>query len=218
LRDGRLVRILLADDHEIVRRGLRAILAGHPEWEICGEAVNGRQAIEHAKEFKPDLVVMDIGMPELNGLGATRLILKALPKTQVLILTIHESERLVQEVLEAGARGFVLKSDAGTELIAAVEALLEHKLAFTSRVAEIMLRDYLKNPHHRPADEHRLTPREQEIVQLLAEGNSNKEVATRLRISVKTVETHRSHIMTKLNLHNLGELVRYAVRNGIVEA
>ena len=160
---------------------------------------------------------MDIGMPELNGLGATRQILKMLPGTEVLILTIHESESLVQEVLEAGARGFVLKSDAGSELIAAVDSMLQHKLAFTSRVSEIMLRGYLRGSHADRNDEARLTSREQEIVQLLAEGKSNKDVAAILRISVKTAETHRSHIMSKLKFHSMGELVRYAVRNGIIQ-
>jgi DNA-binding NarL/FixJ family response regulator len=213
-----LSRILLADDHEIVRRGLREILRTRPDWEICAEAATGREALDRARESKPDLVIMDIGMPELNGLGATRQILKALPDTQVLILTVHESESLVQEVLEAGARGFVLKSDAGSELIGAVDTMLHHNLAFTSSVSEIMLRGYLKGSQTDHRDEARLTPREQEIIQLLAEGESNKEIAAVLHISVKTAETHRSHIMLKLNLHSVGELVRYAVRNGIIQA
>ena len=210
-------RILLADDHEIVRRGLRAILAARPEWEICAEATNGRQALEQAKQFKPDLVIMDIGMPDLNGLSATRQILKELPHTEVLIVTIHEPEHLVRAVLDAGAHGFLLKSDAGRDLIAAVDALLKHKVSFSSKVSELVLQGYLKSSTPSADDDIRLTPREQEIVQLLAEGKSNKEVAAVLLIGVRTVETHRRHIMAKLNMHNVGELVRYAVRRGIVE-
>lgn len=212
-----LSRILLADDHEIVRRGLRAILAARPEWEICAEATNGRQALEQAKQLRPDLVIMDIAMPELNGLNAARQILKELPQTEILILTVHEPEPLVRAVLDAGAHGFILKSDASRDLITAVDALLKHKVSFTNRVSELMLQGYLKTSEVNYSDDVRLTPREQEIVQLLAEGKSNKEAATLLQIGVRTVETHRRHIMAKLNLHNLGELVRYAVRRGIVD-
>jgi DNA-binding NarL/FixJ family response regulator len=215
------VRILIADDHEVVRRGLRALLESDPGWQICGEAANGRAAVEKSKELKPDVVVLDIAMPEMNGLEATRQILKALPRTQVLILTVHESEQLVHDVLAAGARGYVLKSDAGRDLLNAVQALSQHRPFFTSRVAEIVLDDYRK--HIPPSAEtglahSPLSSREREIVQLLAEGRSNKEVATALNISVKTAETHRAHIMAKLNLHSIGELVRYAVRNAIIEA
>ena len=210
-------RILLADDHEIVRRGLRAILAARPDWEICAEASNGRQALEQAKQLKPDLVIMDIGMPEMNGISATRQILKELPTTEVLILTIHDPEPLVRSVFDAGAHGFMLKSDAARDLLTAVEALLKHQVSFSSRVSELMLQGYLKGPAPEANDGVRLTGREQEIVQLVAEGKSNKEVATALHIGVRTVETHRRHIMAKLNLHNVGELVRYAVRTGMVE-
>lgn len=213
-----MYRILVADDHEVVRRGLRAVLSARPEWEICAEATDGREAVERAKRLKPDLVIMDIGMPELNGLCATRQILRELPRTEVLILTMHESEHVIREVLDAGAHGFILKSDAGCELVAAVDSLLQHKLAFTSRVSEMMLHGYLNGTLSKPTDYARLTAREQEVIQLLAEGKSNKEVATALNISVKTAESHRSHVMAKLGLRNWGELVLYAVRNGIVQA
>jgi DNA-binding NarL/FixJ family response regulator len=215
------LRILVADDHKVVRRGLRALLESRPGWEVCGEATTGREAVEKARELKPDLVVLDITMPELNGLEATRQILKALPRTEVLVLTIHESEQVVHEVLEAGARGYVLKSDAGRDLVAAVQALSQHKPFLTLGVTEMMLGAYQKGglPQEEPGASHSpLSPREREIVQLLAEGRSNKDVATTLNISVKTVETHRANIMLKLNLHSIGDLVRYAIRNGIIEA
>ena len=213
------VRILVADDHEVVRRGLRAILETREGWEVTGEAATGREAVEQAKQLKPDVVVLDLVMPEMNGLEATRRILKAVPTAEVLILTMHEPEHLMREVLTAGARGYLLKSDAGRELVAAVDALSRHVPAFTSRVANALLEAYLKDDgHERGADRRqgRLTPREREIVQLLAEGKTNKEVAAALDISVKTVEAHRSNVMHKLGLHSLSEIVHYAVRNKIV--
>ncbi len=214
-----VVRILVADDHEVVRRGLRTLLEAQPEFQVCGEAANGREAVQKAKECKPDLVVMDIAMPELNGLEATREILRALPQTEVLILTMHESEQVVREVLEAGARGYVLKCDDGRDLVRAVKTLRQHKPMFTSRVAELLLRGYLDGVQAGNAEPSlpSLTPREREIVQLLAEGKSNKEVAVLLDISLKTVEAHRANIMHKLNLHSITELVHYAIRNNIVE-
>jgi DNA-binding NarL/FixJ family response regulator len=207
-------RILLADDHEIVRRGLRSILGTRPDWEICGEAADGREAVDEAKRLLPDLVIMDIGMPVLNGLGATRQIIRELPGTEVLILTMHQSEQIVWEVLDAGARGFVMKSDAGSDLVAAAEALLEHKLSLTGKISELLLRAYLSKAP-RP-EESELTVREQETLELLAEGKSNKGIAEALHISVKTAEAHRSRLMKKLNLRNMGELMRYAVRKGII--
>jgi DNA-binding NarL/FixJ family response regulator len=214
------VRILIADDHEVVRRGIRALLETQTGWEVAAEAVTGRQAIEEAKRINPDIVIMDITMPEMNGLEATRQIRKVVPDTEVLILSVHDSEQLVREVLDAGARGYVLKSDAGRDLIAAVETLCQHKPFFTAKIAEMMLEGFLKGGS--ATDTNRaslslLTTREREIVQLLAEGKSNKEVADILGISVKTVETHRSHVMTKLNLHSMSDLVRYAVRNQLIE-
>lgn len=211
-------RILIADDHEVVRRGLRALLEMRPDWEVCGEAVTGRQAVEEVRRLAPDIVIMDISMPEMNGLEATRQISKMSLKTQTLILSVHDSEQLAHEALEAGARGYVLKSDAGRELLDAVEALCQHKPFFTARVSEMVLEGYLKGGAEINKEAlNPLTAREREIVQLLAEGKSNKEIADLLEISVKTVETHRSHIMSKLNLHSLSDLVRYAVRNQLVQ-
>jgi DNA-binding NarL/FixJ family response regulator len=211
-------QILIADDHEVVRRGLRALLSADPDWEICAEAANGREAVERARQLQPDLVILDTSMPELDGLGAARQIRKLLPATEVLILTTKHSENLVREVLEAGARGFSLKSDSGRDLIAAVEALLDHRPSFSPQVSEILLEGYLTGAGRKRGEHPALTAREREIVQLLAEGKSNKEVASILRISVKTAETHRGHIMAKLNLRNLCDLVRYAIRNEIVQA
>ena len=208
------LRILLADDHELLRQGLRTLIEGQSDWQVCGEASTGREAVAKARELKPDIVVMDFTMPELNGMEATRQIRAALTRTQVLILTMHESEELVREVLAAGARGYVLKSDAGRVLVDALKALADQKPYFTSKISALVLEGYL-NPLTRenPA----LTPREREIVQLVAEGRSTKELADRLGITPKTAETHRTNIMRKLNLHSVSEVVRYAIRNKLVE-
>jgi DNA-binding NarL/FixJ family response regulator len=214
------VRIIIADDHEIMRKGLRSLLEARPEWQVIAEASTGREAVEKIRELSPNVAVLDIGMPELNGLEATRHIVRESPQTQVLILTMHESEQMVRDVLDAGARGYVLKSDAARDLVNAVDALSQHRTFFSSRISDILLQAYLHGPE-RPVQPQpargRLTAREREIVQLLAEGKSNKEVATALNISVKTAETHRTNIMNKLDLHSISELVRYAVRNNIVE-
>jgi DNA-binding NarL/FixJ family response regulator len=212
------LRILIADDHELARNGIRCLLETHPGWEICAEAKDGREAVEHAARLKPDIFLLDIGMPNLNGLDAARQILAMRPDARILILTIHDSEQVVREVLAAGARGFLLKSDAGRDLISAVEALEQHRAFFTSKVAQMMLDGYL-----RPAEESHgssqpmLTPREREVIQLVAEGKSTKEVAIALKLSVKTAETHRTNLMRKLNLHSVADLTLYAVRNGIVQ-
>jgi len=212
-------RILLADDHEIIREGLRSVLETRKDWEIVGEATNGREAVKKVGELKPDVVVMDISMPELNGLEAVRQIVKQVPRTEVLVLTMHDSEDLVRGVLDAGARGYLLKSDASRQLISAIEALRLHKPYLTPRVNEVVLRGYLgEEPLKGETSGGKLTPREREIVQLLAEGLSSKEVAGTLHISVKTAETHRTNIMRKLDIHSVSELVRYAVRNHIIEA
>lgn len=216
------VRLLLADDHEIVRKGLRALLEAEPGWQVAAEAADGRDAVEKAQQIKPDIAILDISMPSLNGLEATRQIVKGTPQTKVLVLTMHDSDPLIQRVLEAGARGYLLKSDAARDLVAAVDALHRNKTFFTPKVAQLVLEGYLdKNPGERSSLEggsFRLTDRQREIVQLLAEGKSSKEVASALGLSVKTAETHRANIMRRLDCHSVTALVRYAIRNHIIEA
>lgn len=213
------MRILIADDHDVVRAGLRQLLLERKGWEICGEASTGRQAVSLALETKPDVVVMDISMPELNGLEASRQIRKGLPKTEIVILSLHLSDQLAYEIIDAGIRGYVLKSDANRDLVSAVESLGMHRPFFTAKVSEMMM-DGLRGdkPRETRADARsRLTGRQREIVQLLAEGKTSKEVAVALNISVKTAETHRANIMRRLELHSVSELVRYAVKNQIIE-
>ena len=216
-------RILLADDHEVVRAGLRALLEEQSGWEVVAEAVDGRDAVEKASKLKPDAVVIDIAMPSLNGLEAVRQIVKAVPNTKVLVLTMYDSDPLIQQVLQAGARGYLLKSDAGRDLVSAIEALRRNKTFFTPKVSQMVLEGYLdKKPKEKEpegeAEILRLTSRQREIVQLLAEGKSSKEVAAVLGLSVKTAETHRANIMRKLDCHSVTELVRYAIRNHIIAA
>ncbi len=212
-----MLRILIADDHETIRRGLRDILEQHEGWQVCAEASNGRQAAQLAQKTRPDVAVLDLAMPELNGLEATRHIKNALPRTEVLIFTMHEMEEQVRDVLSAGALGYLLKSDAAQHIVAAVEALAEHKPYFTWKVSKAMLNTYLAQ-RHANHDAEELTPREREIIQLLAEGRGNKAVSALLGISVKTTETHRAAIMKKLGLSSITELVRYAVRKGVIRA
>ena len=213
-----VLRILLADDHEIVRRGLKDLLEAEAGWEIVGEATTGREAVAKAKLLKPDVVILDLRMPELNGLDATRQILQSVPGTEILILTVSDSELMARTVLEAGAHGYLSKSDAGRDLVAAVESLRNHRPFFTSTIARMVLEGFLKRggSEAATAPSDILSAREREIIQLLAEGKSNKEVAVALGISVKTAETHRAHIMRKLDLHSTSDLVHYAVRNGII--
>src|SRR5215469_696531 len=215
------VRILLADDHEIVRRGLRALLERHEGWEVCGEATDGREAVEKAKELKPDVIILDIGMPNLNGLDATRRLLQHDPNFKVIVLTVTDADQVVREALNAGARGFVLKSDAARDLVSAVEALQSRHMFFTPRVNDLLLAGFLEKghavSHSEPPSLPTLTPREREITQLLAEGKSSKEAASALNLSTKTVETHRSNIMRKLSLHSIRDLVVYAIKNKIIQ-
>lgn len=217
----RPVHILLADDHEVVRKGLRALLETQPGWKVIAEATDGREAVEKAQSMHPDVAIVDIGMPSLNGLEATRQIVKKAPRTRVLVLTMHDTNPLIQQVVKAGARGYVLKSDVASDLVAAVEALVRDQTFFTSKVSQIILDRYVGKsdvPENVADPDSPLTPREREVVQLLAEGKSSKEVAAVLGISVKTAETHRINLMRKLDCHSVAEVVRYAVRNLIAEA
>jgi DNA-binding NarL/FixJ family response regulator len=212
-------RILIADDHDIVRRGLRLLIESEWGWEVCGEAASGLEAVKLAEKLKPDVVVLDVAMPELGGVEAARQIKRALPETEVLAFTGDESESVIHQLFAAGARSCVHKSDADKHVVPAIKALCEHKPFLGSRVSEIVFESYMKGgaqPHQIAPDG--LTPREREIVQLLSEGKSNKEVATALGISPKTAETHRAAIMRKLRLDSFADLVRYAIRNRIIQA
>ena len=215
------LRILLADDHEIVRRGLCALLQKHEGWEVVGEATDGREAVEKAKQLKPDVVILDVGMPNLNGLDATRQLLQYDPNFKVIVLTITDSDQVIREALDAGARGFVLKSDAARDLVSAVDALQHKRMFFTPRVNDLVLAGFLDKGHvmskSEPPSLPTLTAREREITQLLAEGKSSKEVASLLNLSTKTVETHRSNIMRKLSFHSIRDLVVYAIKNNIIQ-
>ena len=215
------LRILIADDHEVVRRGLIALLQTQEGWEVCAEAADGREAVEKAKLLKPDFVILDIGMPNLNGLAATRQLTEHDPNFKIIVLTITDSDHVIREALDAGARGFVLKSDAVRDLISAIQALQRGQMFFTPRVNEMVLAGFLEKgtlAHRGGAPKFpNLTPREREVIQLLAEGKSSKEVATVLNLSTKTAETHRSNIMRKLGFHSIRDLVLYAVKNDIIQ-
>jgi two-component system, NarL family, response regulator NreC len=211
------VRILIADDHDVVRQGVRAVLEGQAGWVVCGEASTGREAVAKATDLQPDVVVLDISMPELNDLEATRQIRRAV-SAKILILTVHESDQVVTEVLDAGAHGYVLKTDAGRTLVEAIRALLRHQEFLTERVHVVAAR--AAGPRRAAAvtrSSGRLTPRQREALQLLTEGKSNKEIGVLLGVTTKTAETHRAHILAKLHLQSMSELVRYAIRNRIIE-
>jgi len=214
-----ILRIVIADDHEIVRQGVKNLVANEADMEICGEATIGRDAVSLVEKLKPDVAILDISMPGLNGIDAARQILKAQPKTKVLMFTMHEAEQLVHEVFNAGAHGYLLKSDAGRHLIAAIRTVASGSHYFSSKLSEVIFESFLKKdvPHLPAASQQKPSGREREIIQLLAEGKSNKEVATTLGISVKTAETHRAAVMRKLGLHSISELVRYAIRNHMIE-
>jgi DNA-binding NarL/FixJ family response regulator len=214
-----MVRILLADDHDVVRRGLKALLQEYPGWEICGEALSGRYAVDLARELQPDIAIVDLMMPDLNGLETTRQIRKASERTQVLIFTMHHDESLVHEVLDAGARGYLLKTDAEHHIVTAVETLLRRQPYFSALVSETVLEGFLRSGRQAAiaTAAPRLTAREREIMQLLAEGHRNKQIAQDLGISIKTVETHRTTLMRKIGIKSIVELVRYAVRNRFTE-
>jgi DNA-binding NarL/FixJ family response regulator len=217
-------RVLAADDHGIVRHGLRILVESQPGVEVCGEASNGREVVEFVKNSKPDLVILDLVMPDTDGLKVIRAIREISPKTEVLVLTIHFSEELAREVINAGALGYVLKSDAESELLAALDHMRRHQPFFTSKLAAAMSRDFIHRPSAGAGTAGQivpavspLTPREIEVVQLLATGKHNKEIAATLEVSARTVESHRNHIMRKMNFSSFSDLVRFAVRNKIIE-
>ena len=210
------LKVLIADDHDLMRRGIKALIESQDSWIVCAEARTGREAVDKAESTKPDVAIIDISMPELNGIDAARRIKAVVPRTEVLILSIHYSDQVVRDVINSGIRGFVVKSDSERDLVMAVEALSKHRAFFTPLATQAMLNNLEKPEEAEPA-ETRLTTREREILQLLSEGKSSKEVASVLNISVKTAETHRSNLMGKLGLHNVSELVRYAVRNRIIQ-
>ena len=212
------IRAVIADDHEIVRQGLKALLENE-DCQVCAEYSSGREAVEGTKKLKPDVAVLDISMPDLNGVEATQQITKEVPETKVVVLTMHDSEELARKVLEAGARGFVLKSDAVRDLANAVKTVATGKPFFSGKISEMLLRGYLEGGRKIESESiPTLTPREREVVQLLAEGKSSKEVASILGTSPATVDTQRAKIMQKLDLHSVTDLVRYAIRNHIIEA
>jgi DNA-binding NarL/FixJ family response regulator len=214
----RKTRILLADDHKLMRSGLKALIEQQPDLTVVGEADDGRQAVALAASLKPDLLVMDIGMPNLNGIEAARQITQANPATAIVILSMHSDESYVLRALKAGAKGYLLKDSAESDLIRAVHAVAGGKSFFSPAVSKVLLDDYVRKLQRSGAEDayDLLTPREREILQLIAEGKSNKDVANLLNLSVYTVETHRSNIMEKLNLRGIPELILYAVRKGII--
>jgi len=210
-----VTRILIADDHEVVRSGLRAILEAHDGWQVVAEAEDGKDAIAKALESKPDVAIVDYSLPLINGIEVTRQIRGRIPEAEILIFTMHDSEILLRELLEAGARAYLLKSDAKQYLIAAVDSLINHKPFFTGRVSEQLLATYLMSDRFK--GEGTLTPRERLVVQLIAEGHGNKEIGSILNLSVKTIESHRATAMRKLNVTSTAAIVRYAIRNRLVE-
>lgn len=208
------IRILLADDHAVVRQGFKMILDAQPDMEIVGEAGNGREAVELVEELKPDVVVMDVAMPELNGIEATRRVASSVPHTRVIALSMHKDSVYVREVLRAGARGYLLKDSGAGDLVSAVRAVAQGEGYLSPAVSDAVLDDYRKHVTN-PID--LLSSREREVLQMLAEGKTNKEIAGVLNLSVYTVDAHRGRIMEKLNLHSINELVRFAVRNGMID-
>ena len=211
-----MIRILLADDHELVRHGIRHTLESNPNWQVVGEASDGRQAVDLVRELTPDIVILDLNMPGLTGIEALREIVKTTPKPRVIVLSVDDSEPMILEALSAGAQAYLLKTDAARDLVTAVESLIEGRPFFTAKVAQIILERYIQgNSHKRKEERCRLTPREREVVRLVADGKTNKDMAALLNISIRTVETHRSNIMEKLDLHTVSDLVMYAIRHGL---
>ena len=216
------LNVLVADDHDIVRRGLRDLIEKQPGWKVVAEASNGKEAVDKIREMNPDVSILDISMPSLNGLEAAKQISQNGSQTKVLILTMHHSDALIQEMLNSGVRGYVLKSDAASELVQAIDALRRNRTFFTAKVSQMFLDGQLEKnaKHNSNGDKNalRLTPRQREIVQLLAEGKNSREIAAVLGTTFKTVETHRANIMRRLECHSVTELVRYAIRNELIQA
>ena len=212
------IRVVLADDHTLIRAGLRMVVTSQPDLTVIGEANDGREALAMADKLKPDVVVMDIGMPSLNGIEACRRIHNSLPKTQVVMLSMHSDEGYVLRALKAGARGYLLKDSAEADLANAIRAVVAGKSFFSPAVGKVLLEDYMRKLERTGAEDSfdLLSPREREVLQLVAEGKSSKEIANLLGLSVYTVETHRANVMQKLNLHNIPELILYAVRKGVI--
>jgi DNA-binding NarL/FixJ family response regulator len=220
-RSTKRLRILVADDHELIRRGIRGVLRARRGWTVVGEAMNGLEAVEKANRLKPDIAILDISMPDLGGLQATRRIRESVPTTQVVVLTMHESDQMVRRVLDAGALGYVLKSDLATHLVKAVKSVSRGKLFLSPRVSDIVMKAFLTTGNQSEPTEHsqaRPTLREVEIIRFLAQGKANKEIAAELGITIRTAETHRARIMHKLGLHSLAELIHYAIRHKIFTA
>lgn len=209
------LRVLVADDHDVVREGVRMLIEREAGWEVCATACSGREALEKAKEFKPDVAILDMTMPELNGLQAARRIRRGSPDTEVLIFTARESEELIRDVFEAGAKSYILKSQATEHLVSAIRALAEHKPFFTSQVSDALFRRF--EDESQSDNSRQLSTREHEVIRLLAEGKANKEIAAALGVSIRTVETHRAKIMSRPGFGSLAAIVRYAVRHGMIE-
>ena len=215
------MRILIADDHEIVREGVRVMVEREPGWEVCGVAENGREAVDLAQELKPDAIILDLKMPKLDGLEAVKQIKRAIPETEILVVSAIASEDLIEQVFESGAKGYVRKAEAGRLLVPALKSLQDHKTFLTDEVSALLFSRFLTSGGGRKKDPNaseKLTTREREIVRLLAAGKSNKEVALALGISTRTCETHRAAVMRKLRLRSIADVVRYAIRNGLVDA
>ena len=213
------LRILIADDHEVVREGMRTLIEHEPGWEVCGIARNGQEAVDTAKKLKPEVVVLDMTMPELDGLEALRQIKQALPSIEVMIFSAHHSEEVIEQLFDAGAKSYIQKSDAGRYLVDAIKSLAVHKPFFTPEISQILFGRFFsaRASKKQSGSEHSLTVREREIVRLLAEGHSNKQIASSLGISIRTAETHRATLMRKLGIDSVAALVRYAIRNNIIE-
>ena len=215
-----ILRILIADDHDLVRRGIRVILESHDGWEVCGEARTGRDAVAKAKRLKPDIAILDVGMPDLSGLEAAKAIRIALPAAEILVVSMHQTDQLIREIVDSGVRGYILKSDSERDLVLAVENLANHKSFFAPRITELILGGFTSSSF--PVDvpnviPERLTPRERQMIKLIAEGKGSKALGSNFGISAKAAESQRSEIMRKLDAHTVAEVVRYAIRNGIIE-